>query len=97
MRKTPRRWPLLRQAFRQAELMDKMMRAVGVDEVSAARLDHGEAIAKAREACLKCNSHCRCLQFLDNLDHTASAPEFCLNTKFFEQCAASKDKEDPRE
>ncbi len=101
MRNPPQRWPLLRQTFHRFELMNAMMRAIGIDEASAARLDHGQAIATAREQCLACQSTCRCARFLDELDkrtgRMSACPNFCLNVHFFERCAGKRnEKHRPR-
>jgi hypothetical protein len=78
--------PLSTQVHRQAELMDRMMRALGIDKAAAVRLDCGCAFAIARTQCLHCPNSRACEEWLDSLDpaqRPACPPGFCALAAYF--------------
>jgi hypothetical protein len=75
--------PLSSQVHRQAELMDRMMRALGIDTAAAVRLDCGCAFALARTQCLHCPNSRACEEWLDSADRPSGPPEFCAAAAFF--------------
>lgn len=79
-----RRWPLLRRVFERAHQLDRMMAAVSVDPVAAARKHEGAAFAAARRACINCPNGGRCEAWLASSgEQPGAAPEFCPNARFF--------------
>jgi len=75
--------PLSSQVHRQAELMDRMMQALGIDRAAAVRLDCGCAFALARTQCLHCPNSRACEERLDSVDCPSGPPEFCAAAAFF--------------
>ena len=84
------RWPMCAQVQRQAEFMDRMMRALGVDAGAAARKDRGEAFAKARTECLNCGASHRCQEWLEAPKVIVSPPSFCPNASFFQEVMSAR-------
>ncbi len=76
-------WPIVAQVERQAELMERMMQVLGVNEAAAARSDRGEAFARARTVCLNCTASRECEVWLDAARRVVCAPSFCPNAIFF--------------
>jgi len=83
MSRTASPGPLSTQVHRQAELMDRMMRALGIDGAAAVRLDCGCAFALARTQCLHCQSSRGCEAWLASAGCPSSPPEFCAAAAFF--------------
>lgn len=79
-------WPMCRQVERQAKRMHEMMRKLDVDIVKLARLQSGDAYARARMNCLRCRHTRECLLWLDADPPSCAAPDFCPNFALFEQC-----------
>jgi hypothetical protein len=76
--------PLSTQVHRHAELMDRMMRALGIDRAAAVRLDCGCAFALARTQCLHCPNSRACEEWLATAEcPAASPPQFCAVATFF--------------
>lgn len=48
------RWPMFNQIRRRQELVDQMMHTLGVDVLTAVRLDKGQAFVRARARCRDC-------------------------------------------
>jgi Family of unknown function (DUF6455) len=83
MSRTASPGPLSTQVHRQAELMDRMMRALGIDGAAAVRLDCGGAFALARTQCLHCQNSRGCVAWLASAERPSSPPEFCAAATFF--------------
>src|SRR5262249_37639402 len=77
--------PMLKRVLDQADLMDRMMEAVGVVAARAARLDRGMAWYEARCRCIACPEDLKCRARLVGLTvgQTSRPPAFCRNTEFF--------------
>jgi hypothetical protein len=84
--------PMLDQVLDHAELMDRMMERVGVDQVAVARLDQGMAFYEARTRCLSCPHEAACRGWLANAEVPAAAPEFCANAEFFSSDLTGEDR-----
>lgn len=82
--------PMVAQVEWQAELMDRMMRILGVDEAAAARRDRGEGLAKARTECLNCSASHQCEEWLETVEAIASQPSFCPNAGFFREFTTAR-------
>jgi hypothetical protein len=80
-------WPMLERVFSRAELMDRMMRRLGVNTVAAMRIAHGLAWYEARSNCIACCHDQHRLAWLDHANQGSSAPDFCLNARFFQECS----------
>jgi hypothetical protein len=82
--------PLSSLVHRQEELMDRMMRALGIDGAAAVRLDCGCAFALARTQCLHCSNGRACEAWLASLeaaDRPTCPPPFCAAAAFFRRLA----------
>lgn len=84
------RWPMVAQVERQAELMERMMRVLGVDEAAAARRDRGEAFARARTVCLNCTASRECDVWLGAARRVVCPPRFCPNATLFQELTAAR-------
>lgn len=75
----------LKQVLDQADLMDRVMEAVGVVAARAARLDRGKAWYEARCRCIACPDERKCRAWLAGLvvSQTSFPPAFCRNSEFF--------------
>ena len=62
----------------RAELLARMLSAIGLDEHSTA-CEHPEVLASLRAACKLCDSVERCTRALDSGSAATSYTEFCLN------------------
>jgi hypothetical protein len=74
---------------RRARRMHEVIDALEVDRGVLARMDGGNAYAKARERCLFCGTSDRCLRWLDKAKRTADRPAFCPNLGLFEACGGT--------
>ena len=89
--------PMLKQVLDQADLMDRMMEAVGVAAERAARLDRGMAWYEARCRCITCPDDGKCRAWLAGLvvGQTSRPPTFCRNTEFFRLTEGPNGQPDP--
>lgn len=71
------------RVLHQAQRMDDMMRRLGVDPALAARLDEGQAFARARVVCLVCPFAEACGRWLHQDAAVSEPPAFCPNAGFF--------------
>jgi hypothetical protein len=78
--------PMLRRILAQAELMDRMLQRLGVDEAALARLDGGMGLYEARTRCLACRNERACRAWLEGWTSPADPSEFCPNAAFFARC-----------
>jgi hypothetical protein len=78
--------PMLRRILSQAELMDRMLQRLGVDEAALARLDGGMGLYEARTRCLACRRERECRAWLEGETTPADPSEFCPNAAFFGRC-----------
>lgn len=69
-----------RRARRMHELMERLRVNPGV----LARMEGGEAYAKARARCFFCGTSDKCLRWLDQPAGRHGRPEFCPNLSLFE-------------
>lgn len=79
-------WQIFSRVFRQAELMDRMMKRIGVRRAVAVRVDQGMAWYDARTKCIDCLADRQCRGWLENTDETAIPHDFCPNAQFFQRC-----------
>jgi len=85
------RWPMFNQVRHRQELMDHMMETLGVDVLTAVRLDHGQAFVNARTRCRDCLHESECRNWLDLPQGLPSLPDFCPNARFFRRVVCSGD------
>jgi hypothetical protein len=78
--------PMLRRILAQAELMDRMLLRLGVDEAALARLGGGMGLYEARTRCLACRNERACRAWLEGWTDPADPSEFCPNASFFARC-----------
>ncbi len=85
-------FPLLNRVIAQAECMDRMMAAIGVDPLVAIRCDQGASWYEARTRCIDCAADRRCKAWLEAAERVqpAQPPPFCPNTSFFLACGAPR-------
>jgi hypothetical protein len=83
---TAPRWPMFNQVRRREELMDQMMQTLGVDVLTAIRLDRGQSFVDARARCRECLHESECRIWLDLPQGLPSPPDFCPNANFFRSC-----------
>ncbi len=79
-------WPQVRRVEQRARRMNDMMRRLGVDASTLARVDAGDAYLEARTRCLDCASCDECLRWLMTSDTGSAIPEFCPNLDLFLPC-----------
>lgn len=79
-------WPMFHRVWRRADLTDRMIGELGVDPISAARLDRGDAYQAACAICLTCPAARDCRNWLDAAEQLPLPPDFCPNKQFFERC-----------
>jgi hypothetical protein len=86
--------PMLKRVLEQAELMDRMMDALGINPATAARIDRGSAWYEARSRCIACTRDTGCRRWLSGLqgEISSSPPAFCANADFFRLARQSTDK-----
>ena len=79
----------LTRVLQQAELMDRMMAALGANPARAARIDDGTAFYGARTRCIACTVDHSCRTWLSKREGTESSepPAFCANAAFFRAAA----------
>lgn len=88
-------WPMFNRIFRQVDLMDRMMEAVGVSPATAARVDKGEAWYEARTNCISCCHECECRNWLECSEGLPLPPNFCPNVGFLQRCTEADAREQP--
>jgi hypothetical protein len=78
--------PMLDRVLDQAELMDRVIEAAGVNPARALRIDRGMAWYEARSRCIACHNDRRCRARLaaTDADQVRDIPTFCPNRAFFE-------------
>jgi hypothetical protein len=78
--------PMLDRVLEQADLMDQVMEAAGINPARAARMDRGRAWYEARSRCIACHDDRRCRAWLASGDgaQVRDAPALCPNRAFFE-------------
>jgi hypothetical protein len=79
-------WPMFNQVRRRQELMDQMMQTLGVDVLTAVRLDKGQGFVRARARCRDCLHESECRLWLDSSPILPLPPNFCPNADFFWTC-----------
>jgi hypothetical protein len=79
-------WPRFDRVRRKQELMDRMMHRLGVDPLTAVRIDDGRAFVSARARCRDCTHESECRVWLDRPHAAPLPPDFCPNGDFFEEC-----------
>lgn len=80
-------WPMLKRVHDQAELMDRVMEAIGLAPARAARIDRGMAFYEARTRCIECVRDGPCRDWLAGLPagKAPHPPAFCCNAAFFDR------------
>lgn len=83
-------FPVFNRVIAQAERMDTMMGALGVDPLIAIRCDNGASWYEARMRCIGCTADRRCKAWLEaaDPDQPRQPPPLCPNTAFFLACSA---------
>ncbi|OCW56703.1 DUF6455 family protein [Hoeflea olei] len=69
----------------QADLMDAMMKKLGVEEEMWKMPDHAGVLRRAANRCLLCDRPDSCEHWLANESHPDEAPGFCRNHDLFER------------
>lgn len=77
--------PMCRRFEQQELLFNRMIERCGVDVGHLARLEDGQAYARARTRCLLCPAPRLCAFWLDAAPKH-SEPVFCPNLDLFRQC-----------
>jgi len=83
MREPTQTWCRFQQVQRQAEHLGEVMDRLNVDALTAARLENGEAFARAQRTCLECRFERHCRRWLDAAIVMEGPPTFCPNAAFF--------------
>jgi hypothetical protein len=78
--------PIPNQMRRRREMMDRMMEILGVDSLTAVRLDRGRAFVEARRNCRHCQHESECRFWLGSFEDLSSFPGFCPNVGYFQRC-----------
>ncbi len=86
------RWPMFRRVWRRAELTNRMIEALNVDPIIAARIDTGDAYRDACATCLTCPAAPACRRWLNEPEYTSKPPDFCPNARFFGTCLLNQRK-----
>lgn len=71
----------------KAELMDGMIRTLGVGDALAEMPDAASTMRNAMLRCLACGHAGECAGFLESHDTAAHAPSWCRNRELFEFAA----------
>jgi len=79
----------LERVARQTELMDGMLRWLGIDPDTAAESDIRAEWCEARFRCVDCRSSRACARFLamSKGARGQDVPRFCANMLFFHECS----------
>lgn len=72
---------------RQASLMNRMMRRLGVDAAAVADDAFGATLGAAARTCLLCGHDVECEAWLDTAPAGSRPPEFCPNGHLFRRLA----------
>lgn len=83
---------ILERVARQAELMDGMLRWLGIEPDDAAASDIRAEWCEVRFRCVDCRSSRDCARFLARPKGARSedAPRFCANMLFFHDCSSKR-------
>jgi hypothetical protein len=79
---------VLDRVIAQAERMDNMMGAIGVNRLIAIRCENSASWYEARTRCIDCAVERQCKSWIDDTasDQPRDPPPFCPNTAFFLAC-----------
>lgn len=77
----------------QADLMDAMMKKLGVDAEMRQMPDHAAVLRRAANRCLTCEKPDSCEEWLTHEAHPDEAPNFCKNHDLFERVIANMQSE----
>ena len=80
------RWPIFSQVRRRQDLMNELMKRLGIDVLTAVRADNGQAFVRARARCRDCLHESGCRSWLDLSQGLPLPPKFCPNANFFRSC-----------
>lgn len=72
----------------RADLMDRMMRKLGLAEEMKQLPDHAGVYRRAANRCLSCDQPDACEEWLNANTDPASAPPFCRNSELFDRVLA---------
>jgi len=76
---------------KQADLMDAMIKKLGVSEQIWALPDHAGVLRRAANRCLSCDKPDACEHWLANESNPDEAPAFCRNHDLFERVIDNMD------
>lgn len=77
----------------QADLMDAMMKKLGVADEMSKLPDHAGVLRRAANRCLTCDRPDACEHWLANETHPDEAPGFCRNHDLFERVLGTMEKQ----
>jgi hypothetical protein len=80
------RWAMFNQVRRRHAFMDRMMSRLGIDMLTAVRIDQGRAFVDARTKCRNCEHEAECRAWLESPETRPLLPGFCPNAGFFHRC-----------
>ncbi|MDP2732349.1 MAG: DUF6455 family protein [Hoeflea sp.] len=78
---------------RQADLMDAMMKKLGVADEILKLPDHAGVLRRAANRCLTCDRPDTCEHWLAHESDPDEAPGFCRNHDLFERVLDNKEKQ----
>ncbi|MEP3438467.1 MAG: DUF6455 family protein [Hoeflea sp.] len=79
----------------QADLMDAMMKKLGVADEMWKLPDHAGVLRRAANRCLTCDRPDACEHWLTNETNPDEAPEFCRNHDLFDRVLDNMETETP--
>lgn len=77
----------------QADLMDAMMKKLGVAEEMLQLPDHAGVLRRAANRCLTCDRPDACEHWLVHESRPDEAPDFCRNHDLFERVLQNMEQE----
>ena len=77
----------------QADLMDAMMKKLGVADEILQLPDHAGVLRRAANRCLTCDRPDACEHWLAHESHPDEAPGFCRNHDLFERVLGNMEKD----
>lgn len=84
---------IFNRMIHQADLMDAMMKKLGVADEMAQMPDHAGVLRRAANRCLTCDKPDACEHWLANEANPDEAPPFCRNHDLFERVIKTMEKE----
>ncbi len=95
MQNTEMRWPVFRRVARREKLTELMLDRLGIEPLSLARLDQGEAFQVVSRTCFECTKAHECRHWLAHADITETPPRFCPNLDTLQRCRKTDEPETP--